>query len=103
MARGFLDPERYQAQAEALSTHLVDSGLAACINILPQMVSVYRWRDETRVDREQLLVIKTTRRRYRELEAAIVGRHPYEVPEILALPIAEGLGDYTRWIGETCG
>lgn len=92
-----------QNRAQALASHLVDSAMAACINILPQMVSVYRWQGELKIDHEQMLVIKTTRAQYPALEAAIRDRHPYELPEILALPAVDGLPEYRRWIGECCG
>ena len=91
-----------QNQAEALATDLVEKAIAACVNILPQMVSIYRWEGELNVDRERLLVIKTTRQRYPQLEAAIAERHPYELPEILAVPLADGLPEYRRWIGACC-
>ena len=91
------------AQAEALAVQLVTGGLAACINILPQMTSVYRWQGKCNVDQEHLLIIKTTGERYAALEAAIQQSHPYELPEILALPLAAGLRGYLDWIGENCG
>jgi periplasmic divalent cation tolerance protein len=77
---------------------IVQQKLAACVNILPQMTSVYEWRGEARTDTEHLLLVKTAAARYSALEAAIVGAHPYELPEIIATPIARGLGGYLEWI-----
>ncbi|MGH8500933.1 MAG: divalent-cation tolerance protein CutA [Gammaproteobacteria bacterium] len=77
---------------------IVQQKLAACVNVLPQMTSVYEWRGEARTDTEHLLLVKTEAARYSALEAAIAGAHPYELPEIIATPIARGLGEYLEWI-----
>lgn len=77
---------------------LVREKLAACVNVLPQMTSVYEWKGEAKSDTEHLLIAKTTAARFAALEAAIVDTHPYELPEIIATPIAEGLTDYLEWI-----
>ena len=92
-----------QASAEALATALVAERLAACANILAPCRSVYRWRDKIEGAQEVPLLIKTTTARYAELEAAIRVRHPYELPEIIAVPVTHGLPDYLAWIvTETC-
>ena len=87
--------------AERLAADLVGAGLAACVNIGPPVISVYRWEGQLQRGAERMLTIKTTAARYAELEQAIVDGHPYELPEVIALPIAEGLKEYLAWI-ETC-
>ncbi len=84
--------------AEHLAQHLVEQGLAACVNILAPCRSVYRWAGKIESAREIPLLIKTTANRYPALEAAIVGNHPYQVPEIIALPIGCGLPAYLDWV-----
>jgi periplasmic divalent cation tolerance protein len=86
--------------AEDIAQALVESRLAACSNIVPGIRSVYRWQGQVEKAQEYLLLIKTHRDRYPALEAAIRARHPYSLPEIIALPIATGLADYLAWIGE---
>jgi periplasmic divalent cation tolerance protein len=89
------------ATAETLATRLVDRGLAACVNIGAPVTSIYRWEDGTQRDTELMLTIKTTRARYAGVEAAIADGHPYELPEIIAVPITDGLTGYLAWI-EAC-
>jgi periplasmic divalent cation tolerance protein len=74
--------------------------VAACVNLLPGIESIYRWEGKVERAGEVLGIIKTTR--YADLEAAIRELHPYEVPEILALPVAAGLPEYVKWLGESC-
>lgn len=83
--------------ADALAAMLVGERLAACVNILPACRSVYRWQGEIERIEEVPLAIKTTAARYAALEAAIRARHPYELPEIVALPL-QGLPDYLAWV-----
>lgn len=91
------------ASARALAAQLVESRLAACVNVLSPCRSVYRWEGAVEDATEVPLVIKTTRTRYAELERAIVDAHPFEVPEIIALPVALGLPAYLDWLAaETC-
>lgn len=93
-------PDR--AAAEQMAGRLVGESLAACVNILSPCRSVYRWNNEMQFDEEHPLLIKTTRRAYPALEAAIRASHPYEVPEIIALPVTAGLPAYLEWVaGET--
>lgn len=89
-------PDR--AAAERLADTLVDKGLAACVNILAPCLSVYRWKDAMQRDEEHPLLIKTTAERYGALEAAIRAGHPYELPEIIAVPIECGLPAYLDWV-----
>lgn len=88
--------------ARELARHLVEQGLAACVNILPGVQSLYRWQGRLEEARETCLMIKTAGVRYPELEAAIRARHPYDVPEIIALPVTQGWPPYLDWItGQT--
>lgn len=89
-------PDR--ASAEKLANDLVEKRLAACINILSPCQSVYRWKGAVQSDTEHPMLIKTTRERYAQLEAAIRAGHPYELPEIIALPLAAGLPAYLDWV-----
>lgn len=84
--------------AEVLAQTLVGEGLAACVNILAPCRSVYRWQGAIESADEVPLLIKTTAGRYAALEAAIRAHHPYELPEVIALPIAHGLPDYLAWV-----
>ncbi len=82
---------------------LVDRQLAACVNLLPGLTSVYRWQGQRQTALEVLLLIKTRRVVYPELEAALLGLHPYELPEIIAVPIEAGLPAYLSWIESGTG
>jgi len=93
---------RSAKEAERIASRLVQTRLAACGNILRSPVrSIYRWKDKIESAREFLLVIKTSRRRFPELQAAIKHLHSYEVPEIIALPIAAGSQGYLSWLAES--
>jgi len=87
-----------QATAETLAAALVDNRLAACVNILAPCRSVYRWKGATETADEVPLLIKTTEANYGALEAAICALHPYETPEIIAVPVTHGLPDYLAWV-----
>jgi periplasmic divalent cation tolerance protein len=84
--------------ARDLARGLVERRLAACVNILPEIRSIYRWDGEIQVDSEVLMVIKTTRDAYAPLESWLLERHPYDVPEVLALPVGAGSADYLDWV-----
>ena len=86
------------ASAQTLATILVTERLAACVNVLAPCRSVYRWQGAIESAQEVPLLIKTTAARYADLEAAIRAAHPYELPEIIAVPIAHGLPDYLSWV-----
>ena len=86
------------ASAEAMAAALIEARLAACVNILAPCRSVYRWKEAVERASEVPLVIKTTAGRYAALEAAIRKHHPYELPEIVALPVDRGLPEYLAWI-----
>ena len=82
----------------ALARHLVEQQLAACVNCLPRVQSIFRWQGAIEQADEVTLLIKTTQTRYAELEAAIKAAHPYQVPEIIAMPIVAGWQPYLDWI-----
>jgi periplasmic divalent cation tolerance protein len=84
--------------AEKLADALVGGHVAACVNILAPCRSVYRWKGEVQHDEEHPMLIKTTRERYPALEAAIRAGHPYELPEIVAMPVETGLPAYLDWV-----
>jgi periplasmic divalent cation tolerance protein len=84
--------------AEKLAGLLIERRLAACVSILGPCTSVYRWQGEIQHDEEHPLLIKTAQDRYAELEALIRANHPYELPEIIAVPIAGGLPAYLQWV-----
>lgn len=84
--------------AHALAGALVEARLAACVNILAPCRSVYRWQGRTESAEEVPVLIKTTAARYPALEAAIRARHPYELPEIIAVPVDRGLPEYLAWV-----
>jgi periplasmic divalent cation tolerance protein len=86
--------------APALARGLVDKRLAACVNLLPQVQSIYRWQDQVQQDNESLLLIKTTSERYAQLEQHLREHHPYSVPEVLAVPASLGLEAYLQWVVE---
>ena len=84
--------------AELLARSLVEKQFAACVNILPPCRSVYRWRGSVEWADEVPLMIKTSEARYAALEAAIREQHPYELPEIIAVPVVKGLPEYIAWV-----
>lgn len=84
--------------AEALASELVEARLAACVNVLAPCHSIYRWQGALQTASEVPLLIKTRSERYAALEAAIRKRHPYQLPEIIALPVTAGLPDYLAWV-----
>ncbi|MFZ2855150.1 MAG: divalent-cation tolerance protein CutA [Rhodocyclaceae bacterium] len=86
------------AAAEALANALIEARLAACVNILAPCRSVYRWQGAVETASEVPLLIKTTEARYAALEAAIRASHPYDLPEVIALPLSHGLPDYLAWV-----
>ena len=89
-------PDR--AAAERIADLLIEKNLAACVNILAPCRSVYRWKGAVQHDEEHPMLVKTTTERYAELERAIRSAHPYELPEIVAVPIEHGLPEYLQWV-----
>jgi len=86
--------------AVKLARGLVERRLAACVNVLAGCTSIYRWKGEIENAQEVPVLIKTRSALYEELEAAISELHPYEVPEIIAVPVVRGLAEYLAWVGE---
>ena len=84
--------------ANRIALAVVEAQLAACVNILPRVQSIYRWQGAVESAVEVPLLIKTTAAAYPALEAAIRESHPYDVPEIIALPITAGLPAYLNWL-----
>jgi len=93
-------PDRETAQCIAME--LVTEKLAACANILPQIESIYRWQGKIEHGNETLVFFKLSENRQSAFEEKLRSLHPYDVPEIIFLPIAAGLPDYLRWVAENC-
>jgi periplasmic divalent cation tolerance protein len=89
--------------ADTLARTLVDERLAACVNILPPMRSIYTWKGATEYAEERQLLIKTKMNRAKELETRLKQLHPYDVPEFLVIPILDGSADYLSWVAESTG
>jgi len=84
--------------ATGIAEALVVERLAACVNRLPASTSVYLWQDKVERDTETLLLIKTTNARFEALRARLCALHPYELPEVIAIPVTKGLPAYLRWV-----
>jgi periplasmic divalent cation tolerance protein len=87
--------------AEPLARALVDERLAACVNILPPMRSIYTWKGATEHADERQLLIKSTAHRVKDLETRLKELHPYDVPEFLVISILDGSGAYLTWVAES--
>ena len=87
--------------ASELAEMLVSKQLAACVNIVTGIQSVYAWQGKVQLDDEALLIIKTTTAAYDELQSLLRDQHPYELPEIVAVTITTGLPDYLEWINQS--
>ena len=85
-------------KADQMAALLVEKRLAACVSVQSECRSVYRWQGVVETADEVPLLIKTSSTRYAALEAAIRARHPYELPEVIAVPITQGLPDYLAWV-----
>jgi len=88
--------------AERLAVDMVAQGLAACVNILPGVRSVYRWQEQVEQADEVQLIIKTCDSSWSQLEQFIQQEHPYQVPELIAVPISAGLPAYLTWLESAC-
>ena len=84
--------------AEALAQTLVAERLAACVNIVPAITSVYRWKDSVQKDSEALLIIKTAQSRIEALKSAVLQHHPYELPEFITVNVTQGHAPYLQWL-----
>jgi len=88
-------------KAVSLARALVEARVAACVNVLDGVRSIYRWEGEVQDDGEALLVAKTTRASFEALKAKVLELHEYSCPEVVALPIERGHEAYLRWLGES--
>lgn len=92
----FPSPER----AADIARTLVSEGLAACANLVPAVRSIYRWQGEVHEDSETLAILKTTRAKVDEMKARLVALHPYEVAELIVLPVEGGHAPYLAWVAD---
>ena len=88
--------------ARRISEQLVTEQFAACANILPAVESIYRWKEKIERAGETLVLFKTSEGRQSAFQEKLRSLHPYEVPEIIFLPVTSGLPDYLRWVNENC-
>jgi periplasmic divalent cation tolerance protein len=86
------------ADAERIGRTLVEESLAACVNVLPGVRSIYRWNDAIQSDEEALMIVKTTAARLAAARERLVALHPYDTPEVVALPVADGHHPYLAWV-----
>jgi periplasmic divalent cation tolerance protein len=86
-----------------LARELLHEKLVACVNVVPGVASLYWWEGQVQEDSEVLLVLKTTEERVDALKERLPQLHPYSVPELLALPVQDGLAPYLRWVAESVG
>ena len=89
--------------AKKFGRAIVEKRLAACVNIIPQIDSYFWWNDEVQSDQESLMILKTTEAKIDALIKFVKENHPYDIPEIITLPVAEGLPDYINWIIDEMG
>ena len=89
------------AKAYEIAAALVEKRLAACVNIVPEIQSIYRWKGQICNDTERLLIIKTQKHLFDRLEAVVKEMHPYETPEIISFDIQQGYPGYLRWIDDS--
>ncbi|QEE25990.1 divalent-cation tolerance protein CutA [Rhodanobacter glycinis] len=91
------------ASAQAIAEALVGEQLAACVNRLPGVASTYRWRGQVTTDAEELLLIKTVASRFEALKTRLLALHPYELPELIAVPVERGHAAYLDWVRHSAG
>ena len=92
-----------QETAREISNELVTKKLAACANILPGVESIYRWKEKIESGNETLVLFKLSEDRQSAFQEKLRSLHPYEVPEIIFVPISSGLPEYLRWVTANCG
>jgi len=88
-------------ESRRIARHLVETRLAACVNILPPIESIYRWQGQIAEEGEFLLIVKSAKALFAEIETEILKLHSYRTPEIICLPIVEGSHNYLQWIAES--
>ncbi|WP_377638846.1 divalent-cation tolerance protein CutA [Oryzobacter terrae] len=87
--------------ATALARALVDAGLAACVQVLPGITSTYRWQGAVEEEQEHLLLVKSTAARFEDIRALVRSEHPYDTPEVLAVPVVAADPAYAAWVVDT--
>jgi len=92
-----------EEEARKIAKHLVEHRLAACVNIVPQVESIYRWQGKVESSREWLLVVKSTAAKFAAVRDAIRELHSYDLPECIAISIEEGSPQYLQWLAESVG
>ncbi len=90
-----------EEEARKIAHHIVEEHLAACVNIVPQVLSIYSWQNQVEESREWLLIIKTTAAAFEGVRQAITELHSYDLPECICLAIEDGSPGYLQWIGES--
>ncbi|MBI4596749.1 MAG: divalent-cation tolerance protein CutA [Candidatus Tectomicrobia bacterium] len=97
----FITTNTFQ-EAERIGEKLVDNHLAACVNVVPGMTSIYRWQGKICQEKEFLLIVKTMEDLFSKVKDLVLGLHSYELPEIISLPVTGGLERYLLWVEEEC-
>ncbi len=92
-----------EEEARTLASMLIEKHLAACVNIVAPLISVYRWKGAIEESREWLLIVKSRRERFDQLRIALEAAHSYELPEVLAVPVLEGSLNYLAWVDQETG
>lgn len=90
-----------QEEADKIAQQLVEHRLAACVNVIPQVKSIYRWQGKVEAAQEWLLLVKTVQAKVGEVRGAIRSLHSYELPECIAIPIEHGSTEYLEWISDS--
>lgn len=88
-------------KAQGIAEALVEERVAACVNVVPSLNSVYRWKGEVQRDTEAMLLVKTTKDRFEALKLAVLRHHPYELPEVIAITVDRGHTPYLEWVIES--
>ena len=92
-----------EGEAQKIAQELVERRLAACVNIIPRVQSIYRWEGKVETAEELLLIIKTTKTRSAEVKAAIRELHGYDLPECIVIAMEDGSAEYLKWIADSVG
>jgi periplasmic divalent cation tolerance protein len=90
-----------EEEARRIARALVERNIAACVNVVPHITSIYRWQGKVEETREWLLIVKTTAGAFEEVRSAITELHSYKVPECICVAIEDGASDYLQWIGDS--